>query len=89
MLVNVAIREKHYKVLYGWHLTPVKLHKMIPNVDGSCWCCRAENADHIHIWWDCDNFQGGFLNPVHRIIQEVLKKEVPQQPRIMLVADFR
>lgn len=49
---NVAIKEKRYKLINRWYLTPVKLPKISEQPD-LCWRCRHGGADYFHMWWSC------------------------------------
>lgn len=84
---NIAITENRQKVLNRWHLTPGSLCKMFPNSDGKCWWCKCENADHLHIWWECDKLQP-FWSQIHDYLQQIFQNMIPRQSKIMLVVDI-
>lgn len=40
--INSAIRENFYKLRQRWYMTPVRVHKMFPEIDNLCWRCKKE-----------------------------------------------
>lgn len=51
------------------------------------WRCQANNADFMHIWWNCGKLKGVWRQ-VYVIIKRMLEIELPWIPRVMLLADL-
>lgn len=55
--INLAIRENFFKLQNRWYTRSVRVHKMFPEVDASCWRCKKEKGDLKHICWACEKLQ--------------------------------
>lgn len=53
ILANVAIRESYYKLRYQWYLTPHSIAKIYPGSNATCWRCKQQKRDIVHMWWAC------------------------------------
>ncbi|KAF7709832.1 hypothetical protein HF521_016682, partial [Silurus meridionalis] len=51
--ISSSVHEQNFKFIYRIYLTPVRLHKMYPNVSRMCFKCKSEIGTLMHLFWDC------------------------------------
>lgn len=74
--INVAIRKKNFKLRHRWYMTPLRMHKMFPEVGDHCWRCKKKMEDLKYIWWACEKLQE-FWKRIHGEITIKLKIPPP------------
>uniref|UniRef100_A0A2D4HSL7 Uncharacterized protein n=1 Tax=Micrurus lemniscatus lemniscatus TaxID=129467 RepID=A0A2D4HSL7_MICLE len=46
---SAGYKENMYKMFYRWHLPPMRLSKMYPNFNPTCWKCRQNQGTFYHM----------------------------------------
>ena len=63
------------KIVLRVHLTNAKLARIYPTIDPSCPRCKAQPADHMHMFWSCPNltkFWSDIFNAYSKMFQKVI-----------------
>lgn len=76
---NINVSMLTYKILYRWHLTPHRLHKINGTVSDRCWkgCCLL--GSFIHCFWSCPRLQP-FWRQVISQINIIAEISLPNDP---------
>lgn len=53
MTKAASLKENLYKMFYRWHMTPIRIAKMSPNIAKLFWKCQITEGTFFHIWWQC------------------------------------
>uniref|UniRef100_A0A8C5MTA5 Reverse transcriptase domain-containing protein n=1 Tax=Leptobrachium leishanense TaxID=445787 RepID=A0A8C5MTA5_9ANUR len=77
-------QETAYKLLSRWYCPPKRLAMFDPKHNGSCWKCRAPQADLLHMWWSCPLLQP-YWQAVHSTICKVSEPPPDFTPAAMLL----
>ena len=81
-------REFSWKNLIRFFITPKARSKYL-KMSQPCWRgCGSINADHAHIFWECDKVQI-FWRTVHKTLREVLRYEIPMCVEVLYLCNFK
>uniref|UniRef100_A0A670HXR6 Reverse transcriptase domain-containing protein n=1 Tax=Podarcis muralis TaxID=64176 RepID=A0A670HXR6_PODMU len=80
----VSLRENMEKMMYRWHITPVKLGKMYKTGDKRCWKCKKKEGDFHHMWWSCEEVKR-FWGSIYDELKKILKYTFPKKPEAFLL----
>lgn len=75
------------KTLHRWHLTPVRLHKSLPQVSDRCWKGCGLQGTHLHSYWACPKLQG-FWSSVFCQITTVTGAEIRNSPELAILSHW-
>ena len=77
-------KEKTYKVLFFWYLTPDVLHRIYPSTSDRCWRCNQARGTLFHIYWTCPLIVQ-FWTRVQELLTRLVEAPIPLSPKLFLL----
>lgn len=81
---SISNHEQSFKFIYRTYLTPVRLHKIFPNVSQYCFKCKSNIGTVMHVFWDCDMIKT-YWKEIHKMVQKIIGKSFELSPSIYLL----
>lgn len=81
---NVNVSMLTYKISYRWHLTPLKLHKISPNISEKCWKDCSLVGNFLHCFWLYPRL-GTFWSQVIAQIDIIAETHLPNDPILLIL----
>lgn len=85
---NTNVSMLTYKILYRWHLTPLRLHKINSSVPDKCWKGCGLLGFYIHCFWSCPRIQP-FWRQVIFQINLIAEITLPHDPAGIILNIWR
>ena len=83
---SLVIREMQIKRPLRFYLTVIRMAKIKPSGDNTCWNGYGERETLLHCWWDCKLIQS-----LWKLIWRFLRKleiDVPEDPPIPVLGRY-
>lgn len=81
---NVNISLLTYKILFRYHLTPTKLHKISHSISDRCWKVCGLPGSFLHCFWSCPRLSM-FWDHIIAHINTVVEIQLPRDPAITIL----
>lgn len=81
---NINISMLSYKILYRWHLTPLKLHKINSSTSDKCWKGCGLPGSCVHCFWACPRLRP-FWSRVISQIHKTVDIRLPDDPAVLIL----
>ncbi len=85
--INTRCRILQYKWMMRTYITPVKLHRINPNIPDNCAKCKDEIGTLFHCMWECREMQM-FWKEVLGVVCEMTRENIPLESKLCLLHTY-
>lgn len=84
LTINTHLRLIQYNWIMRTYITPVRLHKLNPNIPDTCIKCNIEKGTLLHCLWECPEIRK-FWTEVIKCISQITLNPVPDCPTLCIL----
>lgn len=85
---SINIQLTSCKIMYRWHLTPYRLHKIYPHLSDLCWKRCGLRGTYLHCLWQCPCLQV-YWSQVISCTEAIAELHLPRSPTLILLHNWK